>query len=160
MRAADDVFGRVAPLGQGLVFTLLHNFGFAGEGSHQQQAGAFKQPGGGVDDFQWHAKQVVALGQDRLGIAGGEGAGQVVGKHQHHCARSQAGNPWTVFGPGENRQEGADDHHECAAESIAEDQAVEGEAQFRQRFIAGTRCRALSQQMLVRRLDGRKQPRP
>ncbi|MNR40994.1 hypothetical protein D3C85_1593320 [compost metagenome] len=93
-------------------------------------------------------------------MADGEGARQIIGKHQQDGGRAEAGCPWTVFGPGENCQQGADDHHQRATQGIAEDQAVEWEAQSGQRLVAGARSVALGQQVLMRGFNGGKQPRP
>ncbi|MNI83101.1 hypothetical protein D3C73_1398790 [compost metagenome] len=91
-------------------------------------------------------------------MPGGEGAGQVVGEDQQQRARAETGQPRAVFGPGENRQQGTDDHHQGAAQGIAENQADEGKAQPGQRFVAGARGVALGQQMLLRRFYGSEQP--
>ena len=110
--------------------------------------------------FSGAREQGVAQGQDRVRVANGEGARQVVGEHQQDRAGPDASGPWTVFSPGKNRQQGADDHHQRAAQGVAEDQAVQRETQLRHGFVAGARGGALGQQVLLCRFDGGKQPRP
>ncbi|MNG06619.1 hypothetical protein D3C84_898730 [compost metagenome] len=159
MRTANRLLVVVTILRR-LVLALLHHFGLAGKRPHQQLADAIEQPGGRVDDFQRRAEQGVAQRQDRVGIAGGEGARQVVGKHQQNRAGPQARGPWTVFSPGKNRQQRADDHYQRAAQGVAENQAVERKTQLCHRFVACTRGGALGQQVLVCRFNGGEQPRP
>ncbi|MCY1187884.1 hypothetical protein D9M73_289220 [compost metagenome] len=115
----------------------MHDIGFAGERAQQQLADGVEQPRRRVDELEGYGQQGVAQGQDRVRMPNREGAGQVVGQDQQQGARAQAGQPRAVFSPGENRQQGADDQHQGAAQGVAKNQADQGEAQPGQRFVAG-----------------------
>ena len=54
--------------GRQLVFALLDDFDLACERVEQQLADAAEQPGGRVNNFQWHAEQGVAQRQNGVRI--------------------------------------------------------------------------------------------
>ncbi|MNS98365.1 hypothetical protein D3C72_1327290 [compost metagenome] len=154
----DRVFWIVVPIGRRVIFALLHDLNLACKWSHQQTADTAEQPGKRIDNLQWHGQQGIAKRQHRIGITLGDGAREVIGKHQQNCAGTEARSPRAVFFAEENRQQCRDDDRESAAQGIAENEAVEREAQLRQRLIAGARGGALREQVLLRDFDGGKQP--
>lgn len=114
----------------------------------------------GVEDFQRDAQQRIAKAQHRLRVASGQSARQVVGEDQQQGAGDQPAEPWTILRPGVDRQQRAEDHHRCAAQAVAQDQAMAREVQAGGGLVALARSGAQGQQVLLRGLDGGKQCRP